>query len=249
MTADGFHSLSDGASNFIGLVGIHFCAKPKDAEHPYGHKKFETLFALGIAAMLIFVAFNLAKEGFARLLHPVIPEVNINSFVVMIITLIVNVFVMKYEFRRGKELQSDLLTVDSMHTKSDILTSLSVIVALIASKLGFPVLDPLITFLIAGFIVYSAFIIIKQESGILVDAAALHDTLIIEEFVKSIPGVAGCHKIRTRGRMDDVFIDLHVQVNGQMSMKDAHHLSHLIQELIMKKFPQIVDVIVHMEPQ
>jgi cation diffusion facilitator family transporter len=248
MTADGFHSLSDGSSNLIGLLGIRFCSKPKDEEHPYGHKKYETLFALGIAGMLIMVAFNLAREGIERILNPVVPQVNFVSFAVMFITLMVNYFVMRYEYKRGKQLQSDILIVDSMHTRADIFTSISVIVALIGIKLGFPIIDPIVTLVISGFIAFSALLIIKQESGILVDASALNDTKKIEEVVKSIKGVRSCHKIRTRGRLDDVFIDLHVQVEGDMRMRDAHKLSHSIQTKIMQAFPQIVDVIVHMEP-
>jgi cation diffusion facilitator family transporter len=248
MTADGFHSLSDGASNIIGLLGISFCSKPIDKEHPYGHKKYETLFALGIAGMLIMVAFNLARNGIKHILNPLVPQVDFASFLVMFITLMVNVFVMRYEFKRGKQLQSDILIVDSMHTRADIFTSLTVIVALIGIKLGFPIIDPIVTLVISGFIAFSALSIMKQESGILCDASALSDTKKIEDVVKSIKGVRSCHKVRTRGRLDDVFVDLHVQVEGDMRMLDAHQLNHAIQTKIMQAFPQIVDVIVHMEP-
>ena len=248
MTTDGFHSLSDGTSNIIGLVGIHFSSQPKDADHPYGHRKYETLFALGIAAMLIMVAFNLTEGGVGRILKPVVPQVNIISFAVMLITTIVNIIVMIYEYRRGKKLQSDILVMDSMHTRADIFTSLLVIVALVGVKLGFPIVDPIVTFVISGFIAYSAFEIIRQESGILCDAVAIADTNKIRNIVLEIEGVKNCHKIRTRGRLDDIHLDLHVEVDGNLTMRDSHHLSHTIQKEITKKFPEVVDIIVHMEP-
>jgi len=248
MTADGFHSLSDGTSNIIGLIGIHFCSQPKDEDHPYGHKKYETLFALGIAAMLLIVAFTLGKTGVDRIINPIVPQVDLISFAVMIITVMVNITVMIYEYRRGKQLQSDILIVDSMHTKADIFTSLSVIVALICVKFGFPIIDPIITLIISGFIAYSAFIIIREESGILCDAAAINDTKKIEGIVIKIEGVKSCHKIRTRGRPDDIYLDLHIQIAWDMTMLDSHLLSHQIQKKIKKEFPQIVDVLVHMEP-
>ena len=248
MTADGFHSLADGTSNVIGLIGIHFCSQPTDEDHPYGHKKYETLFALGIAAMLLIVAFNLGKAGMERIINPVIPQVDFLSFVVMIITVTVNITVMIYEYRRGKQMQSDILIVDSMHTRADIFTSLSVIVALVCVKLGFEIVDPLITLLISGFIAYSAFIIIRQESGILCDAAAITDTKKIEVVVLRIKGVKSCHKIRTRGRPDDVYLDLHIQIDMDMKIGDSHQLTHIIQKEIMNAFPQIVDVLVHLEP-
>ena len=247
MTADGFHSLADGTSNIIGLIGIHFCSQPTDEDHPYGHKKYETLFALGIAAMLLIVAFNLGKAGISRIINPIAPQVDILSFAVMIITVMVNITVMIYEYRRGKQMQSDILIVDSMHTRADIFTSLSVIVALICVKLGFPIIDPIITLIISGFIAYSAFIIIRQESGILCDAVAITDTKKIEAIVMKIKGVKSCHKIRTRGRPDDVYLDLHIQIVWDMTMLDSHLLSHTIQKEIMNAFPQIVDVLVHME--
>jgi cation diffusion facilitator family transporter len=248
MTADGFHSLADGTSNIIGLIGIHFCSQPTDEDHPYGHKKYETLFALGIAAMLLIVAFNLAKAGIARIITPIAPEVDFISFAVMVITVMVNITVMTYEYRRGKQMQSDILIVDSMHTRADIFTSLSVIVALICVKLGFPIIDPVITLIISGFIAYSAYIIIRQESGILCDAVAITDTKKIEAIVMKIKGIKSCHKIRTRGRPDDVYLDLHIQIVWDMTMLDSHLLSHIIQKEIMNAFPQIVDVLVHMEP-
>jgi len=248
MTADGFHSLSDGASNIIGLLGIRLCSLPKDADHPYGHKKYETLFALGIAAMLFMVAFGLAKEGVSRIFKPVIPQVDIVSFAVMLSTLIVNIAVMAYEYRRGKQLQSDILVVDSMHTRADIFTSFSVIAALIGVKLGLPIIDPIITLIISGFITRSAFEIIRAESGILCDAAAITDTDKIKEVVLEIDKVKSCHAIRTRGRFDDVHIDLHVQIDGKITLYDAHKISHLIQTKIKEKFPHVVDVIVHVEP-
>jgi cation diffusion facilitator family transporter len=247
MTADGFHSLADGTSNIIGLIGIHFCSQPTDENHPYGHKKYETLFALGIAAMLLIVAFNLIKAGIGRIINPIAPQVDILSFAVMIITVMVNITVMIYEYRRGKQMQSDILIVDSMHTRADIFTSLSVIVALVCVKLGFPIIDPIITLIISGFIAYSAFIIIRQESGILCDAVAITDTKKIEAIVMKIKGVKSCHKIRTRGRPDDVYLDLHIQIVWDMTMLDSHLLSHTIQKEIMNTFPQIVDVLVHME--
>src|SRR3989338_9027191 len=114
MTADGFHSLSDGASNIIGLVGIEFACQPKDKDHPYGHKKYETLFSLGIAALLFLLAFYLFKEGLQRIYQPVIPQIGLKSFLVMLVTLAINIAVMRYEYRKGKDLQSDILVSDSL---------------------------------------------------------------------------------------------------------------------------------------
>lgn len=249
MTADGFHSLSDGTSNIIGLLGIYFACQPVDKDHPYGHKKYETLFSLGIAAMLFIVSFNLLKEGWKRLYHPVLTQADIGSFAVMLITSAVNIWVMRYEYKKGRALKSDILVSDSLHTRADIFTSFSVIVSLIVTKLGFPLIDPIVTMLISLFIGFAAFQIIKQSSNVLCDTAAFIDDQKIMDIVLKIKGVRACHKIRSRGRIDDIYVDLHVQVNPDMHIDNAHQISYLIENTIKSKIPGITDVVVHMEPQ
>lgn len=248
MTADGFHSLSDGASNIIGFIGIHFACQPTDKDHPYGHKKYETLFSLVIAALLFVVAYNLTKQGIERLYHPVAPLVDIRNFIVMFLTLATNIWVMRYERAKGRQLHSDILVSDSLHTKADIFTSLSVIVTLAVIKLGYPMLDPMVTILIAGFIIHAGWQIIKESSAVLCDTAAILDDKKITSIVLSVKGVKNCHKIRSRGRPDDIYIDLHVQVHPDMHIDNAHKVSYAIEEALKKNIPEITDVVVHLEP-
>jgi cation diffusion facilitator family transporter len=249
MAADGFHSLSDGTSNLIGIIGIHFACQPVDKDHPYGHKKYETLFSLIIAAMLFILAFNLLKAGWQRLHQPVLFQADLGSFFVMLITLAVNIYVMRYEYRKGKLLKSDILISDSLHTRADIFTSFSVIISLIVTRLGFTLIDPIVTILIALFIGYAGFEIAKQSSDVLCDTAVFLDDQKVKDIVLKVKGVRACHKIRSRGRIDDIYIDLHVQVSPDMHMNDAHQISYQIEEAIKSMIPGISDVIVHMEPQ
>jgi cation diffusion facilitator family transporter len=248
MTADGFHSLADGTSNIIGLIGIHIASKPRDINHPYGHKKYETFFTLGIAGLLLIISLNLIGKGINRFFKPVVPRIDLTSFLVMLFTLAINLAVMNYEYKKGKLLQSDILISDSLHTKADIFISLSVIITLIAIKLGYPALDPIVTIIIALFIVVAAFEIIKHSSQVLCDTMVA-DTQKISDIVLGIKGVRTCHKIRTRGRPDDIHLDLHVQVNPDMHIDKAHGLSYAIEEAIKREIPQITDVVVHMEPK
>jgi len=249
MTADGFHSLSDGASNIIGLIGIALSARPVDEDHPYGHKKYETFFSLGIAALLILVCFNLMKESLSRFFHPVTPQVDLRSFAVMVITIAINVLVVRYEYGEGKKLRSDFLVADSMHTMADVYTSLSVIAALIGIKLGFPAADPIATFIISIFIGYAVFEIIKDASRILCDTVAIMDSAKISAIVMDVKGVKACHKIRTRGRPDDICIDLHVQVDSTMHIDEAHKVSYAVENSLRKNIPEVTDVLVHIEPK
>jgi cation diffusion facilitator family transporter len=247
MAADGVHSFADGASNIIGLVGIWAASKPIDEDHPYGHRKYETIATLGIAFMLFLASFDIIKDGVLRLFHPVVPEVNIASFIVMICTFIVNITVMKYEFNKGKELCSDILICDSMHTKSDIFVSLAVIVTLISTKIGFPIIDTIIALVIGCLIAKAGYEVLKKSSIVLTDGEAVEKTKI-REVVKDVKGVKAIHKIRTRGRDDDIHVDLHIMVDKDMPVKDAHCLSHEISALLKVKISGVTDVIVHVEP-
>ena len=249
MTADGFHSLADGASNIIGLIGISLSSQPVDKDHPYGHRKYETFFSLGIAALLILVAVNLLKGGAGRVFHPVNPQADMRSFLVMAITMFVNIRVMRYEYGRGKELKSDILVADSTHTKADIFTSFSVIIALVSIKLGYPILDPIVTIVISGFIAYAAYEIIKEASKVLCDTMAIADINKVSQLVMSVEGVKACHKIRTRGRPDDICVDLHVQVDSDMHIDKAHKVCYVIEETLKKNIPEVTDVLVHIEPK
>jgi cation diffusion facilitator family transporter len=161
----------------------------------------------------------------------------------------INLYVMVYEKRRGLALKSDILVSDAMHTRADILTSLSDIAALIFIKLGYPLLDPIVTIIIALFIAFAGFEIVRESSHVLCDTAVILDTKRIEDVVLSIKGVKTCHKIRSRGRADDIHIDLHVQVHPDMHVDNAHKISYAIEEAIKNEIPEITDVIVHIEPK
>lgn len=247
MSADGFHSFSDGASNIIGLVAIFVASQPKDSEHPYGHKKYETFAAIIIAMLLFIISFNLIRGSIVRFFHPVVPEVTLISFIVMLSTLAVNSFVFIYEKAKAKALTSDILAADAEHTKSDMFISVSVIATLIAVRIGFPVMDSIVSACIALFIAHSGFEILKRSSDVLCDRAIIPISEI-KRVVLAIEGVKGCHDIRTRGRQDDKHIDLHITVDTDMTIEEAHKLNHEIQETIQKKIEGVTDIAIHIEP-
>lgn len=248
MTADGFHSFSDSCSNIVGLIGIWYASQPIDKEHSYGHKKYETFSSIIIAILLFLIAFDIFRSGITRLFHPIIPHVTVLSFVIMAITVAVNSWVVFYEKKCSKQLKSDILAADAIHTLSDILVSISVIFTLLAVKGGFPMIDSIVAMLIALFIWYSAFNILKGASNVLCDReSGISDD--IRKVVMSISGVKDCHKIRTRGRADDIYVDLHIEVDPSISVAAAHDLSELIESAVKEKFEGINDVVVHIEPE
>jgi cation diffusion facilitator family transporter len=245
--SDGFHSLTDAAANVVALVGLRASGKPPDVDHPYGHRKFETLTAGGIVALLVLVIVEVVRTSLQHLGGATTPRVTGVSFAVMLATLAVNLAVVAYERRAAARLTSELLFADAMHTRSDVLTSLGVLASLVGVQLGYPVLDPLSGLVVALVIGHTGFQIGRQASHILADRIVMAEE-DLRTVVMSVPGVLGCHRIRTRGTADHVFLDMHVWVRGDSRLDEAHRLSHVVKDRLMKRYPQIVDAIIHIEP-
>ena len=248
MTADGFHSISDGTSNIVGLIGVSIASKPKDKEHPYGHKKFEVISGLFIGAMLLFIGGKIIFEGILKFQNPVEPTITIGSLLVLILTLIINVFVCTYEYRIGKKLNSYILISDSLHTKCDIFVSIGVLLTLVGVRLGLPaIIDPIASLVVAGFILHASYEIFKSTIDVLVDKAIV-DEEAIKEILKSFNEIKDVHNIRSRGSENDVHIDMHIMVEPNITVEKSHKLNHDIEESIRKNINKSAQVIIHIEP-
>lgn len=245
--SDGFHSLTDAASNVVALVGLRASRKPPDLDHPYGHRKYETLTAAVIVVMLLLVVEEVVRTALSHLGGATAPRVGGASFAIMIGTLLINLAVVRYERREAARLSSELLLADAMHTRSDVLTSLGVIASLVGVRLGYPLLDPLSGLAIAAVIGRTGYAIGRDASRILSDRIVIAED-DLREVVMSVAGVLGCHQIRTRGPADHVFLDLHVWMRPDTRLDEAHRLSHVVKDRLMAKYPQIADAVIHIEP-
>jgi cation diffusion facilitator family transporter len=245
--SDGFHSLTDAASNVMGLVGLRASRKPPDEDHPYGHRKYETLAAAGIFVFLLFVVMEVTRAAINRLYGGASPSVSAVSFVVMLLTLVINLWVVRYEGSEARRLTSELLLADALATRSDVLTSCAVIVSLVAVRLGYPVLDAVGGLVIAFFIARTGWEIGRNTSRVLSDRVVLAED-DIRRVVMTEPAVMGCHHIRSRGSADHTFLDLHVWFQADMTLYEAHRLSHVVKDKLMARYPQIADAIIHIEP-
>jgi cation diffusion facilitator family transporter len=245
--SDGFHSLTDTASNVVALVGVRISQQPPDTEHPYGHRKFETMASLAILLFLLIVLVQVLWAAAERFVSGDAPSVTVLSFAVMGSTFLINLAVVVYERREGFRLASEVLIADSHHTQSDLLTSGAVIAALVGVRLGYPMLDPVAAIVIAVFIGKACWDIFQDTSRILADqiVIAADDLCAV---VLGVPEVIGCHRIRSRGSADHVFVDLHVWMDPNLRLEDAHRISHIVKDRIIAKYPQIKDAVIHIEP-
>lgn len=247
MQADGFHSFLDAASSGVGLVGVWVASRPADESHPYGHRKFETFASFFISVFLFLGCFEILKNSFSRFQSGIVPDITKTSFIIMLMTMGMNMILSQWERKKGTLLKSEILLADAFHTKSDVFASLSVIVSLAAGWLGYPMIDPIAGLVIAAIIGKVGWEILMESSKVLTDYSRIHPHEI-RDFVMKIPGVEECHAVRTRGSMDHVYVDLHVHVAPEMSLEKAHILSHKVETEIMKRFLNVLEVVVHLEP-
>lgn len=246
--ADGFHSISDSASNIVGIIGIVMASKPKDTDHPYGHKKFETIASMFIGTMLLFISFNVIKSSINKLFNPSTLEVSIESLIIILITLFINIFVAFYENRQGQKLNSQLLIADSLHTKSDIFVSIGVLIALISVKLGLPpVIDTIASFIVALFILHASYEIFRDNLSSLTDKVILDEEVVVD-ILDEFDDIKNVHNIRSRGYKDYVFLDMHIKVDSNLSVDEAHNLVHKVEDTLSHRLGKKIDVIIHVEP-
>jgi cation diffusion facilitator family transporter len=246
MVADGYHSLLDGSNNVIGLIVTALAFAPPDRDHPYGHRKFETAAAVVLGLGLLALAVDVAR-GAAQALHTAqLPQIGLLNWLVMGMTLTVNVFVSRYEAREGRRLGSAYLTADAAHTGSDVVVSLGVVASFVATRAGLGWTDPVVAAAIALFIGLLAVRILGEAFNVLTDRAALppHE---VEAVARRVPGVFGCREVRTRGGAA-VHVDLTVLADGELTLYAAHDLAHAVEDAIRAAYSQVVDVVVHVEP-
>jgi len=247
MEADGFHSFFDGTSNIVGLLGIWMAAHPPDSSHPYGHRKYEALASLGISLLLFLTCYRILTDSYSRFSDSTAPEVTALSFVIMLATVGINVFTTSYEQRRAVSLKSSILKADASHTRSDILASISVIVSLLATLGGYPILDPITALLIAGLIGKTGFEILLESGRILSDASMISPERI-KDIAMGVEGVREIHSVRSRGTATHVYMDLHLLVPPWMDLGEAHRLAHQVESRIKREFSEVADVVIHVEP-
>lgn len=248
MSADGLHSLFDSTANIIGLVGITLASRPPDRDHPYGHAKYESFAAIGIAILLFASCLQLILAAADRLQSGESPEITELSFAIMALTLIINIGVSSYEYILGRRLKSSILVADSLHTRSDIYASMGVILGLFAVKMGYPLADPLIALFICVLILHTGLEIIKESSTALLDRATIDEEVIVD-LASSVEGVCGCHAVRTRGMAEEIYVDLHIGVDASLSLDVAHRIGEEVEHAIKSRIPKVRDVVVHLEPK
>lgn len=242
--SDALHSLTDMANNLVAFAVLRHAAKPADKEHPYGHRKFETLAVLGLAILLVVLAFELILQAFRGDSEPA-PSASW-EIAVMTLVLLVNISLASWQRGWAKRLDSSLLKADANHTFADALTTIAVILGWQLSTLGYPWLDRLTAIGVALIILYLAVDLFKKAAPILVDEYAVDPDLLSKK-VSKIPQVEKVSRVRSRWIGALPSVDMVISVAPEISTQDAHDICDQIESLIESEF-NVTDVSIHVEP-
>ena len=243
-------SLLDVGASLVNLIAIRHALTPADKEHRFGHGKAEALAGLGQAAFVAGSAAFLLVQAGERLLRPrplANPDIGIAVMVFSIAVTLALVVFQKYVARRTA---SVAIGADSLHYETDVLANAGVIVSLIlVSRFGWPAADPLVAIAIVGYIFWGAWAIGARALHILMDRELPDaDRDKIRAIAKSHPAVRGVHDLKTRSSGSHLFIQLHLELDGNMKLTDVHVVSENVMERITTAYPN-AEVIVHEDPE
>lgn len=248
ITADGFHSLTDGAGNIAGLVGNRLAQQPPDDEHPYGHRRFETMAALLIGAFLLLTAWEMIQQVLESAATGTPPQISPLAFVVLLLTLVVNIGVSRYQIRAGERLKSEVLLADARNTRADVFVTLSVIVSTALYTLtGWLWVDVLAAGVVVLLIGRAAWNIMQDTGRVLVDTAPYTPQTLCDA-LEDIPQVQDITRARSRGPQDAAHIDIDVLVAPEMTADQSESITKAIRTRLDESFSGIAEVEVHFAP-
>lgn len=245
VTGDGLHSLMDAFANLVGLVVLRIATAPPDEDHPFGHSKHETLAAFVISGLLVLTAFELGQNALGRLLHDVRPDITLFTLAALLGTLVVNVFVARYEKSAGQELGSDFLLADAAQTHGDVWVTLSILAGIALDRAGVPLVDPLLGLGVAGVILYVAYGVFREAAPVLTDRVVYEPTTVAD-LVQQVPGVLSVHDIRSRGTPRESYVQMHLVVDTD-DVTVAHDITDEVERRLEDELG-VKEVLIHVEP-
>ena len=247
LISDGVHSLSDVVTSVAGYFGIKVASKPPDEDHPFGHARFEPLVAFLIGEALLVVAYEIGRDSLMRILHGETIEVNEIMLGVTVLSILAKEAMFRYSLHIGRKLNSQILIADAYHHRSDVLSSVAVLIGLGLQRLGFSRGDALAGLLVTVFLVKVSFEIILENVGYLTGRAPSFEVCEdIKRRALSVPNVLGVHDLRAHYVGSKLHVELHIEVPPELSLKEAHDASEEVKKRI-EEIPEVDRVFVHVD--
>ena len=250
LISEGAHTLSDVATSIIAFIGFKIGQKPADNEHPIGHGRAEAISGLIIVVFLVVVSYEIITGAINKILNPSLITIpNTLAALMAVFGIIVNYSISEYIINIGKAIKSPAIVADGKHQKTDIFSSVAVLVGVIVSNMNYPILDPLVGLIIGFLILKTAYEIGKENIDNIMGKVPS------EEFIEKIrsaanntPNVQNAHDIKVDYFGSYATVSLHVEMDGNLSLNETHSKVHEVQNNILKDVPEIKFVTVHACP-
>lgn len=250
LVSEGAHTLSDVATSVIAYIGFRIGQRPADKEHPIGHGRAEAISGLIIVLFLGMVAYEIITGAFDKLIHPELVTIPDTFAALMaVFGIFVNYSISEYIIGIGKEIKSPAIVADGKHQKTDIFSSLAILIGVIISNIGYPILDPIIGLIIGILILKTAYEIGKENIDNIMGKVPSQD---LENRVRRIanktPKAQGAHNIKVDYLGSYAIVYLHIKLDGNMTLNESHEIVHNVENNILKKIPEVKYVMVHACP-
>lgn len=257
MIADAVHSLSDFITDIIVLIFVKISAKPQDDSHDYGHGKFETIASFVIGLALVAAATGIVITGALKLVDwaggEQLPAPGKLALWAALFSILVKEVLFQYTVRKGKKLNSQAVVANAWHHRSDAFSSIAATIGIAgAIFLGdrWTVLDPLASVIVGIFLVKVAVTLLKTSIAELTECSLPQETeQEIEDIIKSTSGVTEPHNLRTRHIGNRIAIEVHIRMNGNMTLNEAHEKTTTIEQQLKQRFGNNTHITIHMEPE
>lgn len=248
LMADAAHSLSDLLSDAVTLWSVFISRKPVDEDHPYGHGKFETIGTLFISLMLILAGLGIAMHGIETLDDPVVPG---SAAIWMAgLSIVAKELLYRYAYHIGRKHQSRILMANAWHHRTDAISSLVALAGIAGAVAGYPLLDPIAAIVVSGWIIKAGLTIGYDAIKELTDQVVEQDILkSIHNIVSTIKGVTHFHQVRARRMGPYMLVDLHIEVDGTISVSVSHQIAERVRFSILERLSSVNEVLVHVDTE
>jgi len=251
LIADGVHTVSDLASDFLVLLASRHAHREADVEHPYGHGRVETLATSILGLTLILVAAGILIDVARRLQNPEqLLQPTPGALIFAALAVVSKEFLYQYTQRVAKRIRSSLLEANAWHHRSDAISSLIVIVGIIGSLMGLLNFDAFAALIVALFVGHIGWKLLWRSGQELIDASLEEEVVEkTKQAINGVDGVVNLHLLRTRRSGGDAFADVHIQVPSTVSVSEGHQISEAVRKAIITQVEEITDVTIHTDPE
>lgn len=253
MISDAVHSASDVFSTIVVIIGVHAASKEADEEHPYGHERMECVAAIILAVVLFATGAAIGYSGLNQLRdgnYKNIAVPGVLALVAAIVSIVTKEWMYWFTVIAAKKINSGALKADAWHHRSDALSSIGALIGIGSARMGYPFMDSVASVVICVFIIKAAYDIFKDAIDKMLDTSCDKDTVKkLRKVIQSQEGVLGISKLATRIFGSKIYVDVEIEADGNIRLKDAHDIAENVHDAIEHKFENVKHCMVHVNPK